>query len=100
MVTGVLVDANVLYSKTLRDWLFLLKLESDGNMFSVLVTEDVIAETLYRLRRNNPAAPGGLISNIHDRIVANIDERVSDFVVDGSFPGKDQNDAHVHAAMG
>lgn len=27
---GVLVDANVLYSRTLRDWLFLLRVHSSG----------------------------------------------------------------------
>lgn len=98
MPTRVLVDANVLYSRTLRDWLFLLKLESNGGMFTVLATEDVIAETLYRLRRKNPTADGSLISSVHDRIVKNIDERISDFVIDGSFLGDDGDDAHVHAA--
>lgn len=67
-------------------------------MFTVFATEDVIAETLYRLRRNNPKAPGHLITGIHDRIVASLDGRVDDFEIDGSFSGTDQNDAHVHAA--
>ena len=98
MALGVLVDANVLYSRTLRDWLFLLKLRSEAGMFTVYATEDIIAEVLYRLRRDNPNKPGHFIAGIHDRIVANIDDRITDFQIDGSFPGDDPDDAHVHAA--
>lgn len=98
MALGVLVDANVLYSRTLRDWLFLLKLRSEAGMFTVYATEDIIAEVLYRLRRDNPSKPGAFISGIHDRVVANIDDRITDFQIDGSFPGNDPDDAHVHAA--
>jgi len=98
MATGVLVDANVLYSRVLRDWLFLLKDETGGDMFTVHATEDILAETIYRLRRNHPDAPGSLTSRIQDRIRSNLDERVSDYTVDGSYPGTDKDDAHVHAA--
>ncbi len=98
MALGVLVDANVLYSRTLRDWLFLLKLRSEAGMFTVYATEDIIAEVLYRLRRDNPNESGHFIAGIHDRIVANIDDRITDFQIDGSFPGDDPDDAHVHAA--
>ena len=98
MATGVLVDANVLYSRTNRDWLFLLRDESGGSMFKVFATEDIIAETVYRLRRQKPAAPGSLITRIHDRLVESLDGRVEDFEIDGSFPGTDANDAHIHAA--
>lgn len=98
VVTGVLVDANVLFSRTLRDWLFLLRNETNGGMFTVYATEDVLAETLYRLRRKHPDAPGRMISGIHDRVVEQLDECVADYEIDGTFPGKDENDAHVHAA--
>ncbi|MDR1187786.1 MAG: PIN domain-containing protein [Bifidobacteriaceae bacterium] len=94
----VFVDANVLYSRMIRDWLFLLKLESGRDLFAVHTSEDVIAEMLYRLRRNNPQAPGELVSRIHDRIVDNIDERVTAYRIDGSFPGQDRDDQHVDAA--
>ena len=98
MALGVLVDANVLYSRTLRDWLFLLKLRSEATMFTVYATEDIIAEVLYRLRRDNPNRTGRFIAGVHDRIVANIDDRITDFQIDGSYPGDDPDDAHVHAA--
>lgn len=98
MAIGVLVDANVLYSRTLRDWLFLIKLRSQGGLYTVHATEDILAEVLYRCRRAKPDAPGRLTKAIHDRIVDSLDGVVSDFVVDGSYPGDDPDDAHVHAA--
>lgn len=94
----MLVDANVLFSRTLRDWLFLLRNETEGGMFTVYATEDILAETLYRLRRRYPNAPGSLTSRAHDRICEQLDDRVADYTIDGSYPGPDQNDAHVHAA--
>ncbi|MGB4767650.1 MAG: PIN domain-containing protein [Candidatus Saccharimonas sp.] len=98
MSTRVLVDANVLFSRTLRDWLCLLYLESD-TFFSVYWTEDIVAEVIYRLRRQHPDWPGHKVVGIRDKICETFEGgRVDDFVPDGSFPGTDANDAHVHAA--
>lgn len=41
MTQRVFVDANILFARTLRDWLFLLKLQSENSMFIVMATEDV-----------------------------------------------------------
>ncbi len=100
MVTGVLVDANVLFSRTLRDWLFLLRNETGGGMFTVWATEDIMAETIYRYRRQHPTASGGLIASLHDRICEQLDDRIRDYEINGAFPGADENDQHVHAAAG
>lgn len=97
MATRVLVDANVLFSRTVRDWVFLLKLESQCGMFSLLCTVDILSEALARLRDTYPDLPGAVIADIHDRVLANIDERVDDFEV-GTFAGSDSDDAHVDAA--
>ncbi|HEY5881768.1 MAG TPA: PIN domain-containing protein [Nakamurella sp.] len=98
MSTRVLVDANVLYSRTLRDWLALLYLESDS-LFSVYWTEDILAETLYHLRRDHHDWPGHKTRAVGDKIRAVFEGgRVEDFVPDGSFVGPDPHDQHVHAA--
>ena len=52
----VFVDANILFSKTLMDWLFFLHEENPG-MFQLISTQDVFSEVLYNMRRNNPRAP-------------------------------------------
>lgn len=95
--TRVFVDANVFRSKTLRDWLFLLRNES--NMFTVCSTVDVIAEVIYSLRREKPGAPGALTRNVHDAITSSLDYRIEDFP-EGSpgYLGSDRHDAHVHTA--
>jgi hypothetical protein len=98
MVTRVFVDADVLFSRTLRDWLFLTKLESGGGMYTVSTSLDVIAEATARYRDRHPSAPGGVIVRMFELIEANIDERVDDYTVDESFVGDDPGDAHVDAA--
>ncbi|MGW6278267.1 hypothetical protein [Kribbella sp. NPDC055071] len=98
MVTRVFVDADVLFSRTLRDWLFLTKLESDGRMFTVATGLDVMAEATARYRDRHPKARGGVISTMFKRIDENIDERVEEYTIDESFVGNDAGDAHVDAA--
>lgn len=99
MTTRALVDANVLYSKTLRDWLILLQLESRGGLYELCWTEDILAEVIYSYRRKNPTIGGGVITTIHDKIAKSLEGgRIDDFRIDGSFPGSDPNDQHVHAA--
>lgn len=96
MQTRVLVDANVLYSRTLRDWLIMI--EVLGGPYKVYWSEDILAEALYHLRREHPDWDGGKIASIRAKIVDALEGgRVEDFVVDGSFPG-DPHDRHVHAA--
>lgn len=91
------MDANVLFSRTTRDWLFLLRQETDS-MFQVHSTEDVLAETLYNLRRANPGWDGARTARLRILLTENLDEILQDF--DGSieYVGKDPNDCHVHAA--
>lgn len=98
-VTRVLVDANVLYSKTLRDWLALIYLSGDGEIYEVYWTEDIVTEALHSLRRDHPTWDGRKINKVRQQITSTFEGgRVEDFVIDGSFQGSDVNDAHVHAA--
>lgn len=96
-VQRVLVDANVLYSRTLRDWMLLLRLEADG-MYVVLTTEDILTEVLYHFRRRRPHADGGDITRLAEHLRENMDEIIADYRIDASYPGEDPHDGHVHAA--
>lgn len=99
MTTRALADANVLYSRTLRDWLILIELESDGGLYELCWTEDILAEVIRSYRRNNPTVDGGTITRIRDRIAGSLEGgRIDDFAIDGSFTGTDKDDQHVHAA--
>jgi hypothetical protein len=68
-------------------------------MYEVCWTEDILAESIYHYRRDNPTVPGGVITTIRDQIANSLEGgRIVDFVIDGSFPGSDPHDQHVHAA--
>lgn len=91
------VDANVLYSKTLRDWLFMLRLETGGGMFALFSSEDSLTEALYHLRKNHPDKPGRFTGKIQENIRKFLDDVIDDFPAI-EFPGRDEHDQHVHAA--
>ncbi|WP_239068831.1 PIN domain-containing protein [Cellulomonas pakistanensis] len=94
----VLADANVLYSRTLRDWLVLIQLQAEAPPYRTYWTEDIVAEVLYRQRRAHPEWDGRRIALVRDRICGSLEGgRIEDFAVDGEFPG-DRHDQHVHAA--
>ena len=96
---SVFVDANVWYSRTLRDWFGMLYTTPDSAPFVVHWTEDVLAELIYHLRREHPDWSGARITTIRDRMAGAFEAgRVDDFTVDSSYAGKDAHDAHVHAA--
>lgn len=67
-------------------------------MFQLHSTEDVLAETLYRLRRKHPKWDGGQISRLRSRIIDVLDELVEDYNVEIPYDGSDPNDRHVHSA--
>ncbi|WP_026429839.1 PIN domain-containing protein [Schaalia georgiae] len=93
----VLVDANVWYSRTLRDWVCMLATEAEGDLYTVLWTDDILAECTYHLRKANPRWEGGKTSRIRELIEEVFpDGRVRDFVVEGG--ALDEGDQHVHAA--
>lgn len=98
MITRVLVDANVLYSRTLRDWFLMLYVESEGGMFTAHWTEDIMAEAIYHLRRNNRSLHGAVVASLRDKVERVLEGgRVSEFPIDETFQG-DPNDRHVHSA--
>lgn len=97
-VTIVLLDANILYSRTLRDWIALLQIEAPG-VFSVAWTEDIMVETLYHLRKKHPLwsekQVGGMRRNLEKAFTGG---QITGYQVDPAIKYPDVGDAHVHAA--
>lgn len=97
-VTIVLLDANILYSRTLRDWIALLQIEAPS-VFSVAWTEDIMVETLYHLRKKHPLwsekQVGGMRRNLEKAFTGG---QITDYQVDPATKYPDVGDAHVHAA--
>ncbi|MFC7403539.1 PIN domain-containing protein [Georgenia alba] len=95
----VLVDANVLASITLRDWLLLLRLETQASMFDVKWTEEILDETLDALERRKPGITKESLARYRERIVLSLqDGEVVGYEVPGTYNGPDPKDAHVHSA--
>lgn len=98
MVTSVFVDADALFSRTLRDWLFLIRNQTAGGMYAVGSSEDVLSEVIARFRDRKPSASGAQIANLRQRLVDNLDEVVDDYEVNTWMLEGDEGDAHVRAA--
>jgi hypothetical protein len=99
-VQRVLVDANILYSRTLRDWLSLLYLRGGHGMFQVYWTEDIMAEMLYWRRKNNPHLGEQQIGGIRRRVIDTFgaDSVITGYTIDKTRVYPDVFDAHVHCA--
>ena len=88
-VVRVLIDANVIYSRTLLDWVSMLSVY--GNMYEVVWTEDVLAEARYHLRKNKPEISDGYLTARFDRIR----ELFPDGRIDGfEITNRDHPDRH------
>ncbi|WP_202878800.1 PIN domain-containing protein [Ornithinimicrobium ciconiae] len=97
-VMRVLVDANVFYSRTVRDWLGLMYTTPEVEPFLVCWTEDIMAELLYHLRKNHPGWNGGRIVAVRDQICGTFEAgRVRDYAGTNESV-RDPGDAHVAAA--
>ncbi|NJC23986.1 hypothetical protein BJ994_003062 [Arthrobacter pigmenti] len=94
------MDANVLYSKTLRDWFALISKRSGSNGIELRWSEDVLVEWLYNLRRNAPGKGDAGIGGLRENLVSAFPNAlISGYTVDSALlTGRDKFDAHVLAA--
>ena len=98
MPTRVFVDANVLFARVVRDWMFLLRNVSGGGMFTLGSSEDVLAETVARFRDSRPMATGGQITRLRLTLEESLDELQQDFSVEEWMLERDPGDGHVRGA--
>ncbi|WP_447946392.1 hypothetical protein [Microbacterium lacticum] len=68
----------MLYSRTLCDWFFMLRLELPG-LFLLYTSQDVIDEVVYNIRRDSPRADGSLTERKRKHLVEFMDDVVRDF---------------------
>ncbi|WP_187995501.1 PIN domain-containing protein [Schaalia sp. JY-X159] len=95
MTGTVLPDANVLFSRTLRDWLFLLS--SGGELYTVHSTPDILAETLSRYRDRFPHVTGEEFDRLETHLKEHL-HSVFNHYKPRPCPIADEGDHHVHAA--
>jgi hypothetical protein len=97
----ILPDANVLVSRTARDWILLIQRGDPRNvndMFFLYYTVDTLAETINTIRNANPDLDGAKITTIHDRITESMTGRIDHYPGRADAPISDIGDHHVHAA--
>ena len=95
MTAPVLPDSNVLFSRTLRDWLCLLSAE--GGLSTVHMTEDILAEVVSKYRDRFPYASGSQIERLQRHLRDHAHSVFSDYQPRPcGIP--DVGDHHVHAA--
>ncbi|MFD4292916.1 PIN domain-containing protein [Rhodococcus sp. NPDC058505] len=98
-VPNVLPDANVLYSRTLRDWFCLVATRSGPPLFHLRWSEDILAELVYHLRKNHPHFSDRQIGGVRDRIISVAEHGpIRGYEIDPDLEYTDEYDAHLHAA--
>ncbi len=98
LVSRVLPDANVFFSRTLTDWISLPRAMSNPPIYEVCWTEDILAEARYTIRRRYPGHPDGPLTRRFDRIRREFPiGRIDGFDVD-PLCHPDPDDAHVISA--
>lgn len=102
MTALVLPDSNILFSRTLRDWTFLLSRNARQVIYTVHTTPDILAETIAKIRDKNPLISGQNIALIESRIRESVSSVFSDYAPtqhDWVYDSiSDSGDYHVHAA--
>lgn len=95
----MLPDANVLYSRTLRDWICLLANRSGPPLFRLRWTEDILAELVYHLRKKHPHFSDRQVGGVRDNIMKiAVHGRIRGYEIDPGLDYTDEYDAHLHAA--
>lgn len=97
-VKRVFLDANILFSKTLRDWFFMLRMETGGDMFTLITSEDALVEAQYSFRKRNPGVSGRAVTNIRKKTAEFCDDVIEDYPGKASGPVIDRYDLHIHSA--
>ena len=95
---SVLLDTNILMSKTLRDWILILAQESNFEFFQPYVSSGILDEFGYKMRRRKPELDDGALEMCKKQIRDSTWDIISGFQVP-HIPGyPDKHDLHVHAA--
>lgn len=94
----VVLDTNVLLSKTLRDWIFLTCLETRNQFYQVYVSQGVLDEFGYHWRKKNPQCSDGVRQTYVEQVMKSATGLVEGFEVSMPVGYPDEHDAHVHSA--
>jgi len=98
MVIVAFLDANVLASKTQRDWFLKLSLERP-TIVNLVTSTEVLDETERVFLRRNPGANPGTASSLRARIEAVLTDVFKTSQTHDEVIGVDPGDWHVHHSV-
>jgi len=78
---SVLLDTNILMSKTLRDWILILAQESNFKFFQPYVSSGILDEFGYKMRRRKPELDDGALEMCKKQIRDSTWDIISGFQV-------------------
>lgn len=99
--TLIFLDANVLFSRTLRDWFCIICQESGPEGIAPRWSEDVMAEYQYHIRKKNPGWSEEQVGGWRRRLTAIFPQAmITGYQINEAYltSGRDEFDAHVIAA--
>lgn len=95
----IVLDTNVLLSKTLRDWILLTSLETGSLLYQVYLSQGILDEFGYHWRKQHPQYDDGVRQVYMKQIMASVAGLVEGFKVETPAGYPDEHDAHVHSAV-
>ncbi len=97
MTLRVLPDSTLLFNRTARDWLFLLRNET-RDLFQLHSTVVVVAEAIEATRLAHPGVDEQMLDRLHRTLLENFDEVLTEVDASGDAAGGDPHERHLHAA--
>ncbi|MGV3149394.1 PIN domain-containing protein [Rothia sp. 11273D007AR] len=95
----IVLDTNVLMSKTLRDWIFLTCLETNNLFYQVYLSQGILDEFGYHWRKQHPHHDDAVRQRYMKQIMDSATGIVEGFKVETPAGYPDEHDAHVHSAV-
>ena len=97
-VTSILLDTNILLSKTLRDWILLPNLILGKEYSKIYTTQNILDEWGYHWLRENPTGDDAARAKVREQI-EKATYHVEGYKIHPQPGYPDENDLHLHAAM-
>ena len=97
-VTSILLDTNILLSKTLRDWILLPNLILGKEYSKIYTTQNILDEWGYHWVRENPTGDDAARAKVREQI-EKATYHVEGYKIHPQPGYPDENDLHLHAAM-
>ena len=96
--TSILLDTNILLSKTLRDWILLPNQILNKKYFDIHTTQNILDEWGYHWLRENPTGNDAARVKVREQI-EEATHHLEGYKIHPQPGYPDENDLHLHAAM-